>query len=102
MIDLKIYKTPDGELIYATFNTQLHGDGRRAKHYVFPDGDGFVHLTRFLIPKDEVPEYAIRREATERVFFGKMRLVELVERHLPETWIAIGEIVKKFNEVRKK
>lgn len=96
-MDVKIYKNPDGEALFATFDTSINGNGQRAKHYVFRQGSGFTHCVHFLIPKDEVPEDSIGRDVSERVFFGKMRLVELVENHLPETWIAIGEIVKMAN-----
>lgn len=95
-MDVNIHKTPDGEMIYATFDTRLNGKGRRAKHYIYQNDKGFCHVTHYLIPKDEVSEDEIGRYASERVFFGKMRVVELVECHLPETWMAIGDIVKYF------
>lgn len=96
MIDVNIHTTPDGKMLYATFDTRLNGNGRRAKHYICPNDKGFCHVTHFLIPKDEVSEYEIGWYVSERVFFGKMRLVELIEDHLPETWMAIGETVKMF------
>ena len=96
MVDVKIFKELNGELYGATFDTKMQPTGRRAKHYVYPNENGFVHVTHYLIPKDEVPDDAIGLYATERVFFGKVRLVELVECHLPETWMAIGEIIKTF------
>lgn len=102
MIDVTFHQTPGGKTLFATFNTRINGNGQRAKHYVYPQESGFTHVIRYLIPKDEVPEYAIGLNVTERVFFGKMRCVELIENHLPETWMAIGDIVKLLKEEEQK
>lgn len=72
--------------------------GRRAAHYVYPDNGGYSHTVRFIVDKDfTLPaEWGDNVYLSERVFFGRWRYVEVFETHTPETWMAIGMCVERF------
>lgn len=72
--------------------------GRRAAHYVYPDDEGYSHIVRFIVDKDfTLPaEWGDNVYLSERVFFGRWRYVEVFETHTPETWMAIGMCVERF------
>ena len=77
--------------------------GRRAAHYVYFDGNkGYVHCLRVVVDKDFVmPEWWHCEAAlSERVFFGRWRLLEVYECHTVETWATIAEIVVEMEKKR--
>ena len=99
---VKIWRCPN--VVYASFDTKIVSEGkdkgRRVRHLIYPDdkGLGYWHERRYL------SEEALTVEPTqdfdliisERVFFGKARLVLKRDLCIPETWIAIGETVRRL------
>lgn len=95
-----ICKCPN--VVYAKFDTKITSEckdkGRRVRHLIYPDdeGLGYWHERRYL--SEEALTVKPTREfdliISERVFFGKARLVQTRHLCLPETWIAIGETVQ--------
>ena len=78
--------------------------GRRAAHYVYLDGnEGYIHCTRQVVDKDFVMPETWNCEAalSERVFFGRWRLLEIYEIHTAETWATVGEIVVEMEKRRR-
>lgn len=105
MIDkVTIHRCPN--VVYATFDTKNVGggkdNGRRVKHIIYPDdkGLGYWHERRFLSEEALTidPIQDVDLIVSERVFFGKARLVRKRDLCIPDTWIAIGEIVKLLEE----
>ena len=99
MTKIKLFSNPDGKTHHATFDS-VNELGRRVKHYIIKsnfDG-GYVHITRCLILNEHCTDIELGADSTvqvsDRVFFGKYRLLEIIEDHKAETWLAIAEIVK--------
>lgn len=100
MTKIKLFRDPEnGEIYRATFDS-VNGFGRRVKHYIIRSevGNGYVHITQCLIPKEDCVDIELGADSTvwasDRVFFGKYRLMQVFEDHRTETWLAIAEIVK--------
>lgn len=76
--------------------------GRRAAHYVYPDGDGYSHVIRYIVDKDFALPVGCGDNVylSERVFFGRWRLLEVYECHTVETWATIAEIVVEMEKRR--
>jgi len=92
--------------IVARFDTHFVGDkdnpftGRRAKHRVYENTEvpgSYWHEVSFLSEFDE-PEEGYTRFVSERVFFGKYRLVRERVAFLPETWNAIAFSVRELEK----
>ena len=103
---IKICKYPN--ITIATFDTYAQDDnadkGRRVKHYIYKDKDSnaYWHERRYLSaiakPKWSYGGYV---SVSERLFFGKVRLVCHRDACLPETWMAIGQSVSQLEKVNK-
>lgn len=99
-IKIIIYK--DGA--FATFNTRIVSEntdnGRRVKHIVYKDKElnAYWHQINFLSSGPIEPIKSIEEFVSERVFWGKVRLVKKRVCLLPETWaktvMAVNELVK--------
>lgn len=105
---VKLFTSPDRrEVLYARFDTRLvgagEGDPKRAKHVVYkdPNRECYVHYTHYLVPESIPPMNEPGLLVSERVFFGKWRVVEETETHIPETWKTIGDIVDKMESIRR-
>ena len=103
---IKIYQYSN--ITIATFDTYCQDDnadkGRRVKHYIYKDKDSnaYWHEVRYLsaIAKPEW-SYGNYIYVSERLFFGKVRLVRYRDACLPETWMAIGQAVSQMEKVNK-
>ena len=92
----------------ATFDTYNQGggadNGRRVKHYIYKDDktNAYWHERRYLSSEAE-PEWSDGRYifVSERLFFGKVRLVCHRDACLTETWMAIGQAVSQLEKVNK-
>lgn len=103
---IKIHQYPNINI--ATFDTYNQADnadkGRRVKHYIYKDDktNAYWHERRYLssIDKPELSDgmYIL---VSERLFFGKVRLVCYRDACLPETWMAIGRAVSHLESIRK-
>lgn len=105
---VKLFTSPDRrEVLYARFDTRLvgagEGDPKRAKHVVYkdPNGECYVHYAHYLVPESIPPIDEPGLHVSERIFFGKWRIVEESEAHLPETWTTIGDTVDKMESIRR-
>ena len=76
--------------------------GRRAAHYVYPDGGGYSHFVRYIVDKDFALPAGCGDNVylSERVFFGRWRVLEVYECHTVETWATIAEIVVEMEKKR--
>lgn len=103
--NVTICKCPN--VVYAKFDTKIESDGkdkgRRVRHLIYPDdeGLGYWHEMRYL-SEDALTVKPTRKfdlVISERVFFGKARLVLKRDLCIPETWIAIGETVQRLEKM---
>lgn len=100
---LKIYQYKDGAI--ATFNTYIVSEntdnGRRVKHIVYKDKElnAYWHQITFLSSGPIEPIKSIEEFVSERVFWGKVRLVEKRVCMLPETWMKIAHAVEILMEL---
>lgn len=106
--NVKLFTSPDKKkILYAVFSSRLvganEGDPQRAKHYVYkdPDSECYIHYAHYLVPDDVPPRDEPGLFVSERVFFGRYRAVEQIDRYLPETWATIGDIVNKMETYNK-
>ena len=103
---IKIHQYPN--ITFATFDTYNQADnadnGRRVKHYIYKDDktNAYWHEVRYLsaIAKPEW-SYGNYIYVSERLFFGKVRLVRYRNACLPETWMAIGQAVSHLESISK-
>ena len=100
---IKICRYPN--VTCASFDTYAQSDnadkGRRVKHYIYKDekGNAYWHERRYLSSIAK-PEWSDGRYiyVSERLFFGKVRLVCHRDACLPETWMAIGRAVSRLKQ----
>ena len=95
--------------VVASFDTYIQDDGadkgRRAKHYVYKDekANCYWHERRYLSsiakPEWSYGEYVL---VSERVFFGKLRLVIHRDACMPETWLAIAQSIQHIEGLKTK
>ena len=103
MIYIKLFRYGSGRC-KAMFDTRNESDGPdngcRVKHYIFRDENpnAFWHisvwLTRWMEPMDTPHLYV-----SDRLFWGKVRLVVKTEIHLADTWKATSDIVNRIEEI---
>ena len=100
MTKIELFRDPEnGEIYRATFDS-VNGFGRRVKHYIIRSQfvEGYVHISRSLVLDEHCNDIELgadsETQVSERVFFGKYRLMQIFEEHRTETWLAIAEIVK--------
>lgn len=103
---VKIFKHPN--IVIASFDTRMVGDkdnpftGRRVKHRIYKDENVpgcYWHECTFLSEFDE-PEEEYTRFISERVFFGKYRLVKERVIYHKETWQIISEVISRMERVK--
>ena len=101
MVDkVTIHRCPN--MVYASFDTEIVDEckdkGRRVHHLIYPDdeGLGYWHERRYLSEEalQIEPIQGFDLVVSERVFFGKARLILKRDLCIPGTWMAIGETVK--------
>ena len=100
-----ICKCPD--IVYAKFDTKIASEGkdkgRRVRHLIYPDDEGLGYWHEYRYLSEEALTVKPTREfnlvISERVFFGKARLVHKRYLCLPETWIAIGETIQRLEKM---
>lgn len=102
-----LYHYSDGAL--ARFESRLGGPegspwrGRRVKHYVYRDKDdpeAYVHLTHYLTT--ELGDGGYSGDGivvSDRVFWGKVRLVETLTFHQARTWCMIADAVSELRKL---
>lgn len=101
---IKILLYPNATV--ARFNTRIEGEGpdvgRRAKHWVYkaPNGPGYIHEIMFLTSLDTEPIDTGVEFVSERIFWGKVRLVCQRQVFLPKTWDKINESVKQLEKMK--
>ena len=109
MKKIKIFVLPDGTRCKAMFDTRTVSNGdfnnRRVKHCIYRDSDdatpGYWHESTYLSEFEEGPEMTYTRYVSERVFFGKYRLVRERVIFMPDTWQAIAEAVKEMQKITR-
>lgn len=76
--------------------------GRRVKHYVYQDNEtrAFWHERRYLVSKDVKPIHNYDIDISDRVFWGKVRLLKHRDACLPETWAAIAIAIENIERIK--
>lgn len=97
---IKCFCSPDGILTHATFDTFNEQEGpdkgRRVKHYVYQDDENpnmYWHERVYLSEVADHAEKTYTEYVSERVFFGKVRLVKVRDGCLIDTWRAVAQCV---------
>lgn len=104
MIDkIRIICYKNGERI-AHFNTYAENnghEGQKVKHYVYQDKDtrGFWHERHYLVSSEVDPVHTYECDISDRVFWGKVRLIRHRDACLPETWGAIAMAVEEIERI---
>lgn len=89
--------------IFSTINqTEGPDKGTRVKHRVHKDECGWYWVEKTWLSKCLEPEYTSFTYVSERKFFGKVRLAATRYACLPETWMAIADVVKQIETMKKK
>ena len=78
--------------------------GRRVKHYVFKDDrlpNAYIHISRFLTTRIGADGLVSEGNVlvSERVFWGKFRLVETRDICLADTWNKIAYAVQEMQSI---
>lgn len=103
--NLRVCHYSNGDLV-AQFETRAEDDaykGQRVKHYVYQDVDsrGFWHERHYLDYNPEHgPVHTFTLDVSDRVFFGKARLVRYRDACLSETWAAVVEAIKAIERIK--
>ena len=102
-IEVRIIRYPDFDV--AIFETYMFADqaedpdnGRKVRHYVFKNGEGYTHIQRWLtsaLDPIEAPGVSV----SERVFFGRARLAQLETRLRTTTWRAVMDSVETLERL---
>lgn len=95
-----IHRCPD--VVYASFDTKIVSEcedkGRRVRHLIYPDDEGLGYWhERMYLSKEALAVEPTRKFdliISDRVFFGKARLVVRRDLCTPETWMTIGKTVQ--------
>ena len=93
---VKILRYSNGSV--AKFDTEAT-DGFRAKHYIQKQNNGYVHVVRRFVPKTDapmgVPGFVL---VSDRVFFGKYRIAEIIDFYKAQTWRVIADVIEKLED----
>ena len=75
---------------------------KKVKHYVYQDGEtrGFWHERRYLISSNIEPIHDHNLDISDRVFWGKVRLLKYRDCCFPETWDAIATSIKNIKKIK--
>lgn len=78
--------------------------GRRVKHYIFKDDrlpNAYIHISRFLTTRIGADGLVSEGNVlvSERVFWGKFRLVETFDNYMADTWNNIAYAVQEMQSV---
>lgn len=101
--NLRILRFANG--IIALFETRSEDEqyrGQRVKHYVYQNNEtrGFWHERRYLVSSDVKPIHNNILDISDRVFWGKVRLLKHRDCCLPETWAAIATSIKHIETIK--
>ena len=101
---VKIFKFSNTVVAY--FDTQIVGDsplaGRRVKHQIYEDEDipGCYWHEAIFLSEFHKPEESYTKIVSERVFFGKYRLVRERVSFMKDTWLVIADCMEKIERVK--
>lgn len=80
-------------------------DGTKVKHFIYKDEEtnAYWHERYYLDCNPEMkPTHTFTLDVSDRVFFGKARLVRYRDACLPETWNLVAGAVNKLEEFEQK
>ena len=87
---------------FETIAEDKHNEGKRVKHYVYQDDNtrAFWHERRYLVSADTKPIHNYNIDISDRVYFGKVRLLKHRDGCLPETWAAVAMAIEHIERIK--
>lgn len=85
--------------------TTVTPSGEKVKHRIFEDDDKpgtYIHLARKLVDSSTKPITLDDFAISERIFFSKKRMVEMIhEGLLADTWYKCADAVKTLERIKR-
>lgn len=102
--NMRILRYGNGIIVarFETYSEDEQHKGLRVKHYIYQDNDtrAYWHERRYLVSSDVKPIHTYYCDISERVFWGKVRLLKHRDACLPETWAAVATAIEHIERIK--